>query len=1009
IVVYGGTFKMSGSSKIYKNEASNVGGGVHVEGAATLDITGSSTVGATNIYENTADYRGGGIHIYEPSLDNSISIKNVTINGNIAKNNRGGGLYVNYHKEDYKNFNFYMENAIISNNEADTNGDTSIDGHGGGIYLCACVATFKNCTFSGNSTNKLGGGLYATQWMVVSMSDCTFSGNSVADGGNVDERGWGGGLYAYQDAKITAVRCTFTGNSARSGAAIGTNGYIYQGVEYLTEINLVDCSIGTNAEGGRNTASRFGGGIYSYSGSKINIVRGAVQNNGAENGAGIYVTNSNVVLNISDSTDIIDGFSMEGVAATGDGTVISDNDAHSDDSSYGSGGGIYCGSGTTLSVTNAKILSNSASNNGGGVAISSQLKDTSKTVFTGTEIDGNTAGSKGGGIMFYWTSFTLNNCIIGSTEGNSVTDNDGGGICVIDDGGVKGIINDGQFNKNEAYHGGAIYTQAELEVSDVSINGNHARGHGGGIYTTNELTAADITVEENSAQFDGGGLCVGYIDNAIGTATISGSNLFKGNTAMGYGGGMIAHSNTTLNIVGTKDVYTTITENKLLQANKGGAGVHVASSATFTMTYGKITDNHADKDASGNAISSNGAGLDITGGTANVSNVEISGNMAGSHGGGIRACRLSVSGNLTVTNCEIKNNVSGELGGGVSVYGATANITGTVIDNNQAKMGGGIGISVSTSDNVDYGSTVEVTDSYITNNDAVGSFSGATTAVSDAIIPGAGGGVAVSDKSTFKMELNNKSGAIYGNTATTAGDDVFSNGINTDLTIPQPEEMDTTGFGAVKAYWFEDYMANDSQYTAKGLNGGNGTNNGRYNDALVAIRAYTSSAEGTATNNRYINDDNRFVAITFGIEKFNVGSIKITAPTVADTNQMFVFVIHGTTAEGNVITVDVSVKAGQTVEVSKLMAGEYTVVMDADWSWRYTVNGITVDGANKGTGMVEVDIVGRADEEHTVVYTAATNENKWLTHNSDRKTNTASSPQVVHHFDMAVYDERRYL
>lgn len=128
---------------------------------------------------------------------------------------------------------------------------------------------------------------------------------------------------------------------------------------------------------------------------------------------------------------------------------------------------------------------------------------------------------------------------------------------------------------------------------------------------------------------------------------------------------------------------------------------------------------------------------------------------------------------------------------------------------------------------------------------------------------------------------------------------------------------------------------------------------------------------------------------------------------MADTNQMFVFLIQGTNANGNV-TVEVSVKAGQMVEIAQLPAGQYTVLMDANWSWRYTVNGITVDGANKGVGTVDVTIVGQTDEVHTVVYTAQTGENKWLTHNSDAKTNTAY-PQVAYHFDMAVYDERQYL
>ena len=201
-------------------------------------------------------------------------------------------------------------------------------------------------------------------------------------------------------------------------------------------------------------------------------------------------------------------------------------------------------------------------------------------------------------------------------------------------------------------------------------------------------------------------------------------------------------------------------------------------------------------------------------------------------------------------------------------------------------------------------------------------------------------------------------------------------------------------------------MNGDSQY-AQGLNGGNGYNYGRYDSAAAAIRAYASPAEGAASN--YINDASRYVAITFDIPKYSVGSIKITAPDVSDTNQMFAFVINGTTIKGEQVTVNVSVKAGQMVEVSQLFAGNYTVIMDADWSWRYTVNGITVDGEDNGLGEVSIEIVGRTvNEVHTVDYTAEAYESKWLTHNSNNVTNTASVPaQVVHHFDMAAYDKRQ--
>ena len=122
-------------------DAGNAGGAIFNDGMLVVNDS--------NISGNTAGSnplsRGGGIYNDLNSIISRLYITNSTISGNTAAS--GGGIY--------NDGLMYATNSTISNN-------TASDGDGGGIYLSnfTWVASFSNCTISGNTGLNYGSGIY---------------------------------------------------------------------------------------------------------------------------------------------------------------------------------------------------------------------------------------------------------------------------------------------------------------------------------------------------------------------------------------------------------------------------------------------------------------------------------------------------------------------------------------------------------------------------------------------------------------------------------------------------------------------------------------------------------------------------------------------------------------------------------------------------------------------------------------------------------------------------------
>lgn len=385
-------------------------------------------------------------------------------------------------------------------------------------------------------------------------------------------------------------------------------------------------------------------------------------------------------------------------------------------------------------------------------------------------LSGNYTRTGGGGIAAVNAAVTLNNVAV--TENNRSAIINGGGSIFAEGGSltIKGSTIEGNSSNGT---GGGIFAENTLVNIDTSfIQKNHTQNNGGGIYIANDRGICNqthpFTFSEKATTMPEG-------ESSISNTTIG------DNIANGLGGGMYIGNEICLRISNS-----TITGNRVVNSsgNGQGGGIVGYSMGELTLDHTAITDNEADFGGGIYALCTAAANTHIT--LQNGSSINK--NSATSFGGAIYGAPVlkGIPLSITVESSSIYDNEAAN-GAGIAIYNqfdkkdATITIkSGGKLYGNKATNGYGGGIySQNTTITIGENTTNSDSDEEepITNNN------GASICNNQASV--GGGGIYGFNSNIILAEDN----ALYNNAAQKAGDDLFTFGTNSMISLADATKM----------------------------------------------------------------------------------------------------------------------------------------------------------------------------------------------------------------------------
>ena len=250
---------------------------------------------------------------------------------------------------------------------------------------------------------------------------------------------------------------------------IGAESYYVGGVLVTSSgvFNLYDGELSGNSSAHRDRASgTFNGGAVNVNGGKFNMYGGVIKNNTA-----------------------------------GTSKALSN------------GGAVYVGSNGTFTMTGGEITGNTATRNGGGVAVNNgtfTMSGDAKILNNSAKQDYNSIEHLGGGVYVGEKgTFTMsgNTSVEGNLARAGYTDSNaqGGGVYVS---------NGGTFtmNDNASIKSNTMTSQYQSDAKNL---------YGGGVFVGGTLNLGGGSIEDNTAVYEGGGI---YVDTKgtvnLGTGTI---------------------------------------------------------------------------------------------------------------------------------------------------------------------------------------------------------------------------------------------------------------------------------------------------------------------------------------------------------------------------------------------------------------------------------------------------------------------------------------------------------
>jgi len=654
---HGGAIAMTGGGQLHvdgallqSNEARNTGGGaavastgsIHIlsdtvlednrAGISVWELQGSNIVETPERIVNAAGNGGGAsVTLQTGSL---VIASNAIIRDNTAQQH-GGGLF------SASNDSVILDETMqIYGNEART-------GHGGGIYMGGngLLTMIYGSIHSNRAPNGDGGAIYRSR---PATGTNTAGANVILNGGiirdNTARRGAGIFFNANHNAGTGApasphVNNTLTiggmyntGTAAapvwEMGTALNANGQVIPpGVPGGTAAQTAPMPAGTTLRRDifgitieNNMAEYDGGGIFMNTG-ELFINNGAVNNNRARNGGGVYfrATTANPPR-----------FTMAGQQALignipHPGGVIARNEATA------SGGGVFVSNleapathASTFTMQNGIINDNLSATSGGGIYVGGRSHFNLAGGSVGSEITRIIYGAMDDPIPYdaqlvynrdpVTGEFIFTNPGTGaSASGPSMKDSDGNWIreFVRD---VNGnIIFDEDPNTGELIPrlGDYIFASFTYEVFSGNMAGFQLDAIG--------------EPEEVAPDARGGGVYFNSsgIFNLTGINPVDPGGAVENNISTGHGGGVFVTDvspNTQFNLV-----RGTFRNNHAI--NGSGGGIYMGVGNLSVGEHINIMDNSAGGHGGGVFFASNGS--------VGIADGGISSNIAGGHGGGV--------------------------------------------------------------------------------------------------------------------------------------------------------------------------------------------------------------------------------------------------------------------------------------------------------------------------------------------------------------------------------------
>ncbi|MCK6566326.1 MAG: sortase [Anaerolineales bacterium] len=573
--VTGGAFAVQNIT-LSNGQVNGNGGAILYAGGVGLTVS-SSTFNANRTITNPVNNGGAVYH-----TNGTLAISNSVFDGNYTQND-GGAVYI---------ANGVGTMTIL--NSVFTNQNNAAIDNGAALHLLAGTLEINGGNFTGNhTTNGDGGAIFQDggSLTVGNTASVSFINNSSS----------GNGGAISNDAGDLTVTGTFTGNSGSYGGALF----------YTTAAGTFTVS---NSTFTNNTAIIGNAGAI-RSGGNFTLANSTFTNNSAvANGGAIWHTTNSLSIsgsafNGNFSTGFGDGGAIFIVSATGVVNVDNTNFTNQNSATIDDGGGVYLLAGT-LELNGGGFTGNSASGNGGGIAVGA-----------------------GGALT------------IGNTSGVNFSNNTagGGGGAVYHNGNSSFSVSNSNFLNNSAINAGAMFIAsalASLNVSNSAFTGNAAQDDGGAIVNqSNPAVISNSLFQNNSISGVAGNTDGGAISNtAAADGTVIRLSTFIGNSVTNTAnnnarGGAIANAGTNFILANTTFSGNSVSETGAAGGNAQGGAVW--SNDNAIIHNATFSGNSANDTGTGAA---DGGILFQNAGTLTVANTILSGgteNGAAGNCGGV--------------------------------------------------------------------------------------------------------------------------------------------------------------------------------------------------------------------------------------------------------------------------------------------------------------------------------------------------------------------------------------